>query len=156
MRPDLLLLLFAVGCGPTSEDGPACEPGDAPTLDIGDGVEAFNALEEGDTIELVYGAQGGHHIEIGLEATYIDADDLLAGTITGTIGGEVLATTAPWLDFRCNGGESLQSWGTRLVFDVPPEDVHDVDVVVDAEVTDVAGTVVTASKTMHIMDPTVR
>ena len=39
----------------------ACGPND-PEIDVGTGEDGFEALDEGDSIEVIHGAQDGHHI----------------------------------------------------------------------------------------------
>lgn len=146
-----LIVVTACGNGP-GKDG--CMVGDEPTLSIGLGESRYTALTPGEVLPFVYGPQGGYHLELGLEATQLDAEDLVTGSFEGRIDGEVVATSNPWLTFRCDDEtRTQQSWGTLLIFDTDPEDLHDVDVQIDAEVTDMAGASVMASLVVHIVDP---
>lgn len=134
--------------------GPVCEPGNDPTLEIGLGVGGFTPLAPGEPMPLIHGPQGGWHLEIGLRATHLDADDLLTGSLEGFVDGERIATSAPWLDMRCDevaGG--LVSWSTRLIY--PTETSAELDGVtteVFASVTDLRGITVSTSRTFVIED----
>ena len=134
--------------------GPLCEPGRDPTLEIGLGVGAFTPVADGDPMPLIHGPQGGWHLEIGLLATHIDAGDLITGSLEGTIDGERVAISAPWLDMRCDeeaGG--LVSWSTRLIY--PTETSEELDGLtteITASVTDLRGITVSTSRTFVIQD----
>ncbi len=147
----IVLLLSACGSDPL-EDG--CKPGGDETLEIGLGENNFAALEDGETVPFTYGPQGGYHLELGLQATHLDAEDLISGSFEGRIDGDLLASAKPWLTFRCDAASGTQqSWGTLLIFAAEPAELHDVDADIDVEITDAAGTVVTSSLTVHIVDP---
>jgi hypothetical protein len=149
----LLLVACSPGGGPLFDD--PCDPGGDPTLEIGTGAYEYEDLEPDGTVELVHGPQGGYHVLVGLAATNIDVEGGTAsGVLTGTIGGEMLAESSPWLGFRCNAAAGeLQTWGTFLIYDAQPEDLDGKTTTIDAEVTDLAGDVVTASIDVVIEDP---
>ncbi len=133
-------------------DGDGCAVGGAPTLTIGTGETAYAAL--GDTLELVHGPQGGYHVLIGFEATHLDTSAFAIGLVEGTIGGEIVARTAPYLDFRCNPETgTLQSWGTLLIYPLLPEELDNEETHLTATVTDAAGLEVVAERTTVIDDP---
>ncbi len=112
-------------------------------LTVGTGTGGFESLDDGDLWPLVYGPQGGVHLDVGIRAVDLDLDDLVAGQLEAEVDSRVVASSEPWLDFRCTG-DSLQSWGTRLIFEVDIGDVEselaDRDVTVRAELTDRQGT----------------
>src|SRR5687768_2322710 len=58
----LAIVAFGWGCG-----GAAPQPGDA-SLRLGSSPEGFHALEEGGTLEVFQGPQGGFHVFLGLRA----------------------------------------------------------------------------------------
>ena len=159
MRPAVLVLLLA--CGPERPQADACKPGDNSSLEIGSGETSFEAVSEGSEVILVHGPQGGYHVEVGLRATYIDASQLLAGTIEGTLDGERVAVAKPWLDFRCNPEtESLDSWGTQLIYsagesDIPFADLDEQVTTITATFVDAAGVEHSASTTFTIQDPSI-
>ncbi len=155
MRMLPLLLLFAcAGNGPDSGDDDACAENTDLSLELGAGAASFEALTEGDEIELVRGAQGGYHIEIGLRATGIDASDLIAAELTGEIDGTQLATSKPWLQFRCNPDTGTwDAWGTTLIYDSTPEELDGQSTDVHVELTDVSGVDLSADLTLTIEDP---
>jgi hypothetical protein len=162
MRFLLSIALLLTGCtgdgsdGTDKKKGDPCEPGDEPTLEVGTGEVEFLSLAETDhTFDLVHGSQGGFHVLIGLQATYLDASNLFSATVTGTIGGEVKAVSEPWIQMRCNGPEgALQSWGTYLIYAAQPEDLHMQATHIEVTLTDIAGTTVTASADATIFDDT--
>ena len=152
-RACLIALLPIVACsGQPPEAG--CEPGGDATLSVGLGLDGYAPIANGEEVPFVYGAQGGYHVELGLEATHLDAEDFVTGSFEGRIDGEVVATAKPWLSFRCDPEtETQQSWGTLLIFDAQPPELHRVDAEIDAEVTDASGVVVRAEITIHLIDP---
>lgn len=77
-----LVLLFLGACStPEGSQGPSsatntsriqiCKQASyaTPSLVIGTGEQSFVELESAEPVELVFGAQGGHHIEVALKAT---------------------------------------------------------------------------------------
>jgi len=131
---------------------PICRTGDSPSLSIGEGIARYEPRDEGATIGLVHGPQGGFHIEVGLEATYLDASEFLRGDIVVSIDDEIRAYAKPWLDFTCTE-EGLRSFGTLLIFDGATPEALDGQVVdIEATVTDALGVRVTAQTTLVIED----
>ena len=66
-----------------------------------------------------------HHSNIAVRARHIDPDAAYNLVLTGSIDGEVMAETVPWLSFRCNrSAEALQSTGSLLIWDAEPEELH--------------------------------
>lgn len=153
-------------CAVASSDGApdGCEAGDSPTLDVGAGAAEYAPLDDGDTVELVHGAQGGFHVVIALDGQFLDVAEgsRVPGVITATIDGIETAVTSPYLDFRCNPDTgSVQSFGTLLIFTPTEDQLQGVSVPeflngktaeIHAEVTDRAGRVVTADRSVVIHD----
>ncbi len=130
-----------------------CAPGPDRTLVIGTGEAAFAPVT--DQVELVHGPQGGYHVYVGFDATQLDTSGFALGRIEGTIGGETIAITQPYLDFRCNPATgTLQTWGTILIYPLTPEELDGQETVITASITDIAENVVTATLTTTIEDPT--
>lgn len=158
MRSALTLLLSGLcfGCAEEEPPGDPCLPGEAPTLRLGTGELAYEALPEDDAaLEVIHGPQGGVHVLIGLAATYADASALWTAHLTGRIDGALAAEAFPYLEARCNGAAGeLQTWGTLLVWELPPESLDGATAEIDAEVTDASGAVLTASLTASLFDPT--
>lgn len=71
MKRRLHLLAFALlaACDPV-DVGP--DANIAPSLEVGTGDVAFTSFEDGDTLELVRGAQGAQHVWVALRASGID------------------------------------------------------------------------------------
>ena len=150
----LLALLISACTGEEPAPGEPCEAGGDATLTIGTGELAFAELDPSDPVlELVHGPQGGYHVLIGLEATFLDASDYWEGQFRGYIGEVELATSFPILDMRCNGGEVLQSWGTFLIYEAEPEDLDGQLTRVEVDIVDASGQVVSAVTEARIEDP---
>ena len=158
MRPTVKLLPLGLllACADEPPPGDPCLPGEAPTLRLGTGELAYEALpEQGASLEIIHGPQGGVHVLIGLAAAYADASDLWTAHLTGRIDGAVAAEAFPYLEARCNGAAGeLQTWGTLLVWELSPEALDGATAEIDATVTDAAGTTLSASITATLFDPT--
>lgn len=152
-------LLLLVGCadGDPADTGDApavagCDPGAEPTLVLGTGDVAFEPVI--DHVELVHGPQGGYHVYLGFEATHLDTSEFALAFVEGTIGGEVVARTQPYLDLRCNPETGTQqSWGTLLIYPLTPAELDGQETVITATVTDVTDREVSATLTTTIDDP---
>ncbi|MAQ17336.1 MAG: hypothetical protein CMN30_21390 [Sandaracinus sp.] len=72
MRSLLLPVLVAALLGACGGE-PAVPEGD-PVVELGTGSWRFEALEDGQEVELVRGAQGGWHVWISLRTQHIDLD----------------------------------------------------------------------------------
>ena len=141
----------------TAAEASPCEAGDNPTLTIGTGEYSYEEMAPGTELELIHGPQGGYHVILAVEATYLDASSRWTAKLVGTLDGVEAAHTWPYVDARCNESRgTLQGWNLFLIFDEgwAPEDIHDRDAEVDVTVTDAAGTPVSASTSIHIWDPT--
>ena len=146
-----------MGCGSAGPgpDNEACERDTAPSLELGAAADAFEPVEPGTAVELVHGSQGGYHIELAFRATGLDPSDLAAGTLEGWVDGSLMATSSPWLQFRCNPATgTYDAWPTILVYDAEePQSLDGVTTEVEALVVDASGAEFTASLTLTIDDP---
>ena len=136
---------------PDPED--PCLAGGEPSLEIGQGDTAFASFEDGATLELIHGPQGGVHVVIALQAVNIDASEELDAVLRGYVDAVQLGASYPYLNMRCNteaGG--LQSWNLLLIWDALPEQLHLQTIHIEAEITDASGTLVSASKDAVIHD----
>lgn len=144
----MIALLLLVAC-----DNP-CKAGSTPTMALGEGAETYGPLADGDTLDLVFGQQGGYHLELAVETTYLEADDLLAGFLTGTLDGEVVASGQPWFQLDCDATTDTQkATGLRLILEVEPEDVHDQTLDVVAEIGDSTGASLVDQRQIHVNNP---
>lgn len=151
----MLLATLLLACAATKADSAdPCLPGDEPTLAIGTGEYAYEPLPDDRRLELIHGPQGGYHVIISLEATFIDASSTTEAELSGTIDGVELAHTLPFLTFRCDRVNGAQyAWGSLLIWDAQPEDLHGREATVNATVRDAAGAEVSAESTIVIWDP---
>ncbi len=153
-----LLLPFLTACdgvlGDTGEPGDPCEVGMRKEVVIGQGELSFTAIDgESDRLELIYGPQGGYHVVIAARAQYLDAGDFVAAHLSGTIDGDDVGESWPYIDFRCNAAEGSQDGvGMLLIFNRQPEDLHQQTLEISLEVEDLAGDIVSDTRTATIWD----
>jgi hypothetical protein len=144
-------LLWFLACAPEEKEDSfvelPCEPGQRPTLEIGQGEDSFaELLGEDATLELMNGPQGGIHAALALRATRLDESAPVVSRITGVIEGEIVADVRPYLSFRCVGPDGIQEvWGAILVFSATMAELEGREVHLRANVTDVAGSVAEAT-----------
>jgi hypothetical protein len=161
MRPILpLAIFFSAACaGGSGADSATpldpCLAGPDPSLSLGHGELGYLALDSGPTLaELIHGPQGGYHINIGLEATGLDASLPWEAHLEGWIDGTLVGETYPWATMRCNrAADTLQAWGLLLVWDAEPEALHGETTLVEATIVDAAGTQLRATAEYLISDP---
>ncbi|MCP4873651.1 MAG: hypothetical protein GY898_33610 [Proteobacteria bacterium] len=145
------IALTAPACVPSE----GCEPGDEePTLDLGKGVtEYLTMAAEGGGLEVIHGPQGGYHVEVGFEATYLDASEDWTIQLTGT-AGDASASSTPFVTMRCNAQTgTLQSWGHLLIWDAEGADLDGRTADISAVATDAAGTGVSGEVSVELFYP---
>jgi hypothetical protein len=134
--------------------GSPCDPGPDPAFEVGLGVDAFHPAADGDVADIVYGPQGGYHLDLALEGSHFDGSQVASGELIGTIDGERVAGAFPWFTFECDPERTAQQvWGIRLIFDAEPAELDGRTVQVDAEVTDARGSSATATRSLLVRDP---
>ena len=122
------MLLLLIACSPVE-----------PSLTLGTGLTAFQPLEDGDEVALIYGPQGGWHVDVALRTTGIDADGLVLRTgafLDGTPLAYPLESELreDWVLPLEDGWERL---GDRVVFDIAADtDVLDSEVELWVSLTD--------------------
>jgi hypothetical protein len=146
------LLLFApllVAC-----DDP-CRGGSNPTLELGMGWDRYTAVAPGDEVPLVYGQQGGFHIDLAVAATELDPTDVVSATLSGSIDGAEVAAGQPWFELTCDDEEQrLEGAGLRLIFfGVVPPDIDGKEVEVTATVRDSRNAEASAVQIYTVIDP---
>ncbi len=147
-----MTLLLVVACEEVHEPGSPCAAGDDPTLTIGVGETSYEPVPDNTEIPLVFGPQGGWHVTMAIEATYLDISEPWTAELTGTIDGALVANTVPWVDGRCNEARgTTQGWNLQLIFSEDWEDVIDRDMEVHASVIDALGTKVTDDALIHVI-----
>lgn len=104
----------------------ACTPIE-PHVELGTGTSSFVPLEPEAPLDLVYGPQGGWHVDVAIRCDGVDPEGaLLTYAAEGPEGDflhyPVTATLMPALVFDTDTG--WERLGDRIVFDIDqPEDV---------------------------------
>ncbi len=142
------LLPFILAACP---NGACVDNGEPAEVQIGQGQLAFEPMA--DEIELFHGQQGGYHLDLALLLRNLNGEDLISGTLTATVGGELVGETSPWFDGTCTA-DGLEVVGTRVVFldGTLPEDLVNQPVTIGAVVRDLSGNEGTGSVTTTIVD----
>ncbi len=142
----------------TSDSGPMvdqCNPPGAAELEVGHGAAGTFAPFADGAAQLVYGEQGGIHIDIGLRAQYLDVSGAFLSDIRGYIDGVEVAVGSGGTFFECLPDQSaLVRTGIRLIFELNPADVDQRTVAVEAQYQDTQGVVVEANGSVLVVDPT--
>lgn len=110
----------------------ACSEPPDPTFTLGTGLTSFEPLADGNDLDLVYGPQGGWHVDLSLQATGIRPDDLVLRVGADRDGRTVSYPVETILQERFvretdDGWERL---GDRAVFDIE-DDLEILDAVID-------------------------
>jgi hypothetical protein len=115
------LLFLLAGCA-GGENEPSEDPNLEPWLELGAGLYAYEELEDGDSIELVHGFQGGWHVDMslrfgdfgpgGIQLTY-QATDSSSGDLISYVTQTTLRDSQ--VDAVDTGWER---YGDRIVFDI--------------------------------------
>jgi len=143
----------------TVDTGPLvdmCSPDGSsePTFEVGHGSDGFAPFSDGPA-ELVYGDQGGIHIELGMRAQYLDVSGPFLSEVRGYIDGMNVATGQQGTFFKCRPDQTaLEREGIRLIFELNPDQVHGQTVMVEAMYQDTRGVTVMASDSVLVLDPT--
>ncbi len=132
-----------------------CTPdGDPPTLALGTGERAFEPLD-GDppSLDIVMGPQGGYHVIIGLEATRMNARELMIAELAASLDDAEVGVTRPWVQMRCNPRtKTLQAWNHFLIFETEaPETLGGEVVRISATLTDQDGRSVSAEEDVELV-----
>ena len=133
-----------------------CLPGEDPTFTLGKGELEYQELDADDGMaELIHGPQGGYHLNLAVHATFLDPDEPWVARLEGTIDGELVGATSPYVTARCNReANALQGWGLLLIWDTTdPTELHGRVTTIEATITDAAGTVLSDSGDVEIFYP---
>jgi hypothetical protein len=141
--------LVATGCRDR------CAPDDDPVVEIGWGEEAFEPLDADDPrMEIIHGDQDGYHVPIALDGTGLDRSELLGSHLQGWIDGVLRGDTQPWVRMRCNPDtRTLQSWNSRLIWTLGPEELDGKLAHITVLVRDVEGREATAEADVTLFYP---
>jgi len=145
---------LASACVPLERCEPDEEGEEEPTLELGKGVTTYLAMDaEGGGLEVINGPQGGYHVEVGFEGTYLDASADWTVQLTGS-AGDATAGSTPFVTMRCNEQKgTLQSWGHQLVWNRDGDALDGRTATIDATATDAAGTEVSATVSVELFFP---
>ena len=98
-----------------------------PTVQLGTGTAAYETLEEGDTIELVAGIQGGWHVDATVACEGVEPDGVTLAYDAVSVEGERVSFTTQALLASESVLDTEPGWqrvGDRIVFDIgDPSDV---------------------------------
>ena len=122
------MILLALACTRSTTDSAAdgCALGPEPALTIGAGEVGYEELPDG-PVELIHGPQGGYHVVLALDAVHFPLDEQLTAVLSGTVAGEEIAHTEPFVTLRCNPASGTQqAWNLFLILDTDlgPEAAH--------------------------------
>ncbi len=134
-----LLLLACALALTTACSGAPCQASARSTLEIGGGLDDFVPLDSPASLDLVYGPQGGVHVDVSLLATGLDASEPWRTDVLGFQDDVQVASslqTLPQPTCRTDGA-GAQVTGLRLIFEnqVRPSDLDD-PIEIIARVTD--------------------
>ncbi|MGB0591841.1 MAG: DUF4876 domain-containing protein [Myxococcota bacterium] len=124
-------------------------------IELGTGMQAFEALKNGDTIELVAGIQGGWHVDVSLRfAGFGPQGILLSYEGFDAVGQSISYETQALLSNKSllPEGEGWQRVGDRVVLDiVSPDEVVGAEAVLQVTAT-LDGQVWSDERTVTIVD----
>ena len=132
-----------------------CKGGSNPSLELGMGWDRYNPVQPGDEVPLVYGQQGGFHVDLAVAATEFDATDVVSASLSGSLDGVEVAAGQPWFELQCDDTDQrLEGAGLRLVFfGVLPPDLDGQEVEVTATVRDSRNVEASAVQVYTVVDP---
>ena len=113
------------------------EDGGGPVLEMGSGgIDVYEPVEDGDTVELARGCQGGQHVWIGLRAWGLDTQPaLISLRATRASDGEMVSLPITVRLRFVEMAEYDQITGLQLIIPTP-DDVLDEDVDITVEVSE--------------------
>jgi len=133
-----------------------CSPGSDPTVELGYGATDYQPAEPGQVVDLIYGQQGGFHLELAVATTRLQGDELVSAVLSGSIDGEPVAAAQPWLELSCDPeSRTQQAAGVRLILlpDVLPPDVDGQPLDVEVTVRDARGETASTTGQFVVNDP---
>lgn len=140
-----MMVLMLLACGDP------CSAGPNPTLELGLGRDTYQAVSDGDVAPVVQGPQGGYHIDLAVETTYLNDKDPASAAVSGRIEGELVAQGQPWFQVECDG-DVQHATGMRLFVEAIPEDIAGLSMLVEIIAEDSRGKRADASKTLTVGD----
>jgi len=145
LAPALPLLLACTGPAQSGEV----------TLELGTGERAFETLDEGETLELVYGPQGGYHVWVSVRGGGFSSDRVLlevdvvplSATEPPPAREPVRTYMEPATLPDGTQGQELVGWPAQLA---RPECLVDAPVSIQVSITDSAGNVASDERTVML------
>ena len=124
-----------------------------PDLAIGHGGGSFETFGD-DAAVLVYGEQGGVHIDVALRAEHTDLSGAFVSDIRGYLDDVQVATGNGGGAFVCDPDTLyLLRDGIRLIFEIPPSQIDNQLFTVTAELTDSTGNLLMTEDAVWVVDP---
>ncbi len=170
----IALVLACAGSGtdpntdPTtpSDTGPVVIPDLDPALSLGTGVDAFEEVADGDDIVIVYGPQGGYHLDGSLRVQGINPGDpkdlsnpdnpLTTFEVLDELGDPISGLdTDTLIEYRQGIDDSdelgvYEMLGRRIFLDIPSDNaIEDQMLTVTVTVEDIDGVVVQDSHSLR-------
>ena len=149
----LVVLLSLSACD--EEERPVAED---PWLELGSGLSEFIPVSDGDALPLVYGIQGGWHVDTAARLGGIDLDGaFLTYDAVDPDSGELLNYSYEATLSEALLQEQEDGWlrlGDRVVFDVVSDtDVLDRTIRIEATLTNAAGDTWQDTRTVVVVAP---
>lgn len=118
----ILIVFLTSGCGGEEFENSTPSPDAEPWLELGAGLYAYENLEDGDTIELVHGFQGGWHVDMAIRFGDLGPSGIhLTYQATDSTNGDLISYITE-TTLRENQVQSYEEgWersGDRIVFDI--------------------------------------
>ncbi len=123
-------------------------------MTIGKGVTSFNSLDDGGrNMPMIFGSQGGFHLDTALEVTGMSPARDAEVTLLGTVDGREVSESFPLARFTCDAeADALQAWGLRLILFETPSTLNGELLTIDASLTDERGETVAATASDIVID----
>ncbi len=86
-----------------------------PTVDVGDGLETYTPVCDGDDFAIVYGPQGGYHLEVGARMDGLCPIVRLAVSVRAADGTEVATAETRVQAVRDGPGTVQDYWGLQPI-----------------------------------------
>lgn len=148
MRWSLWLLLCAAGCGG------AVEPSPAPWVEVGTGLDELRVLRDGDPLEIVFGPQGGWHVDLGVRFAGLSPEGLVVTYRLREDAVDIGYPVKRFLragDVHDLGDGRYERFGDRVILSVDADEVVGRTLYAEAEII-AGGTVIAEAASVLLVD----